>query len=70
VISAQHAAAAMTAPVQPVKSRKAVKSAIHAAFALLRKSAINQEFVHVSSNPTFLKMSLVKNLRRAFAQSS
>jgi hypothetical protein len=61
VKNVQHEVAAMTAPVQPVKSRKAVKSAIHAAFARLLKSAINQEFVHVSLNLIFQKMSLVKS---------
>jgi hypothetical protein len=61
VKNVQHEVAAMTAPVQRVKSRKAVKSAIHAAFARLLKSAINQEFVHVSLNLIFQKMSLVKS---------
>jgi hypothetical protein len=51
----------MIALVLRAKSRKVVKSAIHAGFDLLRKSATNREYVHVSSNQIFLKMSLVKS---------
>jgi hypothetical protein len=43
------------------KSHKVVKSAIHGGFDQLHKSATNLEFVHESSNPIFLKMSLVKS---------
>jgi hypothetical protein len=61
VKNVQREVVAMTAPVQRVKSRKAAKSTIHAAFALLLKSAINQEFVHVSLNLIFQKISLGKS---------
>jgi hypothetical protein len=59
--SAQHVAAATIVQVQHVKSLKAVKSAIHAGFVPLRKSATNPEFVHASSNQIFLMMSQVKS---------
>jgi hypothetical protein len=59
--SAQHAAAATIVQVQHVKSLKAVKSAIHAGFDPLHKSATNPEFVHASSNQIFLTMSQVKS---------
>jgi hypothetical protein len=57
------------APVQRVKFLRVVKSAIHAGFDQLHKNAINREFVHVSLNQIFLKMSLVRNSKRVFAQS-
>jgi hypothetical protein len=69
VKSVQRAEVALTAPEQHVKFLKVVKSAIHVGFVLLHKNAINLEFVHASSNQIFLKMSLVKNSRRVFAQS-
>jgi hypothetical protein len=47
--------------VQLVKFQKVVKSAIHAGFPLLHKSATNPEFVHVSLNQIFLMMSQVKS---------
>jgi hypothetical protein len=65
----QPAVVALTAPVQPVKFLKVVKSAIHAGFVQHRKNAINHVSVHVSLSQIFLKMSQVKNLKRAFAQS-
>jgi hypothetical protein len=51
----------LIALVRLVKSLKVVKSAIHAGFVPLRKNAINHEFVHVSLNLIFLKMSQVKS---------
>ena len=65
----QLAVVALTAPVQPVKFLKVVKSAIHAGFAQLHRNATNHEFVHASLNRIFLKTLQVKNSRRAFAQS-
>jgi hypothetical protein len=58
-----------TALVLRVKFLKVVKSAIHAGFVPLHKNAINREFVHASSNQIFLKMSLVKSLKRVFVQN-
>jgi hypothetical protein len=55
------------AQVQPDKSPKVVKSAIHAGFDLPHKNAINREYVHESLNLIFLKMSQARNSRRAFA---
>jgi hypothetical protein len=55
------------AQVQPDKSPKVVKSAIHAGFDQLHKNAINREYVHESLNLIFLKMSQARNSRRAFA---
>jgi hypothetical protein len=59
----------LIAQVQRVKSLKVVKSAIHVGFAPLHKSAINHVFVPASLSQIFLKMSQVKSLKRAFAQS-
>jgi hypothetical protein len=59
----------LIAQVQRVKSLKVVKSAIHAGFAPLHKSAINHVFGPASLSQIFLKMSQVKSLKRAFAQS-
>jgi hypothetical protein len=53
----QHVAVAMIARVHRVKFPRVVKSAIHAGFDQLRKSATNREFVLVSSNQISLKMS-------------
>jgi hypothetical protein len=58
-----------TALVLRVKFLKVVKSAIHAGFVPLHKNAISREFVHASSNQIFLKMSLVKSLKRVFVQN-
>jgi hypothetical protein len=57
----QHEADEQIAQVQVVRFLKVVKSAIHAGFALLRKNAINREFVHESLNQIFPKMSQVKS---------
>jgi hypothetical protein len=58
-----------TALAQHVKFLRVVKSAIHAGFVPLHKNAISREFVHASSNQIFLKMSLVKSLKRVFVQN-
>jgi len=55
--------------VHRVKSLKVVKSVIHGGFVPPHKSAINHEFVPASLSQIFLKMSQVKSLKRAFAQS-
>jgi hypothetical protein len=60
---------AQTALEQRVKFLKVVKSVIHAGFGQLHKNAINREFVHVSLNQIFLKMSLVKNSKKVFVQN-
>jgi hypothetical protein len=59
----------LIAQVQRVKSLKVVKLVIHAGFAPPHKSAINRVFVPASLSQIFLKMSQVKSLKRAFAQS-
>jgi hypothetical protein len=59
----------LIAQVQRVKSLKVVKLVIHAGFAPPHKSAINHEFAPASLNQIFPKMSQVKSLKRAFAQS-
>jgi hypothetical protein len=69
VKSVQLAEVVLTALGQLVKFLKVVKSAIHAGFVPLHKNAINRAFVHVSSSLIFLRMSLVKNSRRVFAQN-
>jgi hypothetical protein len=69
VRNAQLAEVALTALEQHVKFLKVVKLVIHAGFVPLHKNVTNQEFVHVSLNQIFLKMSLVKNSKRVFAQS-
>jgi hypothetical protein len=61
------AGVATTALAQHVKFRRAVMSVIHAGFVPLHKNAINHEFVHVSLNQIFLKMSQVKSSKRVFA---
>jgi hypothetical protein len=48
---------------------KAVKSVIHAGFVLHRKNEINHELGLASLNQIFQKMSQVRNLKRAYAQS-
>jgi hypothetical protein len=69
VKSVQLAEVVLTALEQRVKFLKVEKSAIHAVFVPLHKNAINRAFVHVSSSLISLRMLLVKNSRRVFAQS-
>jgi hypothetical protein len=59
----------LIAQVLRVKSLKVVKLVIHAGFVPPHKSAISLVFAPASLNQIFLKMSQVKSLKRAFAQS-
>jgi hypothetical protein len=59
----------LIAQVQRVKSLKVVKSVILAGFVQPHKSVISLVFAPASLSQIFLKMSQVKSLKRAFAQS-